>query len=162
VDKAQDPVGASGWVIDMAKESIEVLVDEFGDSWNRANTNQRKPVIMDITTLDPGRGKRFDLNRSDAVFMYETAHNEEQPEIFYDFVNTRINITIDIRTVRGRTQLMQMEDEVRRIIHSKRRGDDTNYDRLLYKTRTDLSDRTKHLHRMTFQVEIITFSELIA
>jgi len=146
----------------MAKESIEVLVDEFGGSWNRANTNQRKPVIMDITTLDPGRGKRFDLNRSDAVFMYETAHNEEQPEIFYDYVNTRINITIDIRTVRGRDQLMKMEDEVRRIIHSKRRGDDGNYDRLLYKTRTDLSDRTKQLHRMTFQVEIIIFSELIA
>ena len=146
----------------MAKESIELVVEAFDVGWNRANSNQRKPVIMDITTLDPGRGKRFDLNRSDAVFMYETAHNEEQPEIFYDYVNTRINITIDIRTVRGRDQLMKMEDEVRRIIHSKRKGDDGNYDRLLYKTRTDLSDRTKHLHRMTFQVEIVIFSELIA
>ena len=78
----------------MAKESIELVVEAFDVGWNRANSNQRKPVIMDITTLDPGRGKRFDLNRSDAVFMYETAHNEEQPEIFYDYVNTRINITI--------------------------------------------------------------------
>ena len=146
----------------MATESIELLVVAFDAAWNRSNTNQRKPVIMDITTLDPGRGKRFDLNRSDAVFMYETAHNEEQPEIFYDFVNTRIDITIDIRTVRGRDQLMKMEDEIRRIIHSKRRGQAGDYDRLLYKTRTDLSDRTKHLHRMTFQVEIIIFSELIA
>jgi len=117
---------------------------------------------MDITVLDPGRGKRFDLNRNDAVFIYETAHNEEQPEVFYDFVHTRINVTLDIRTVRGREQLMEMEDEIRRIVHLKRKGDGANFDRLLYKTRTDLSDRTKQLFRMTFQVEIVNFSELIA
>ena len=146
----------------MAKESVAIMQSVLSDGWNRANTNQRKPVITDITTLDPGRGKRFDLNRSDGVFLYETAHNEEQPEVFYDFVHTRINITVDARTVRGRDQLMKMEDEVRRIIHSKRKGDAINFDRLLYKTRTDLSDRTKHLHRMTFQVEIVIFSELIA
>ena len=146
----------------MAKESVAIMQSVLSDGWNRANTNQRKPVITDITTLDPGRGKRLDLNRSDGVFLYETAHNEEQPEVFYDFVHTRINITVDVRTVRGRDQLMKMEDEVRRIIHSKRKGDAINFDRLLYKTRTDLSDRTKHLHRMTFQVEIVIFSELIA
>ena len=146
----------------MPKESVEVLVSTLDSGWNRANTKQRKPVIMDITTLDPGRGKRFDLNRSDAVFLYETAHNEEQPEIFYDFVHTRINVTVDIRTIRGRGQLMEMEDEVRRIVHLYRKGDGTNFDRLLFKTRTDLSDRTKHLFRMTFQVEIVIFSELIA
>jgi|TARA_B100000035_G_scaffold301572_1_gene298304 hypothetical protein len=146
----------------MAKESVAIIQSVLDDNWNRGNTNQRKPVIMDITTLEPGRGKRFDLNRSDGVFLYETAHNEEQPEVFYDFVHTRINITVDARTVRGRDQLMKMEDEIRRIVHSKRKGDAINFDRMLFKTRTDLSDRSKHLHRMTFQVEIVIFSELIA
>jgi hypothetical protein len=146
----------------MAKESVAIMQSVLDDNWNRGNTNQRKPVIMDITTLEPGRGKRFDLNRSDGVFLYETAHNEEQPEVFYDFVHTRINITVDARTVRGRDQLMKMEDEIRRIVHSKRKGDAINFDRMLFKTRTDLSDRSKHLHRMTFQVEIVIFSELIA
>tara|TARA_R100001509_G_scaffold149442_1_gene107883 strand:- start:74 stop:523 length:450 start_codon:yes stop_codon:yes gene_type:complete len=149
-------------VIKMAKESVAIMQSVLDDNWNRGNTNQRKPVIMDITTLEPGRGKRFDLNRSDGVFLYETAHNEEQPEVFYDFVHTRINITVDARTVRGRDQLMKMEDEIRRIVHSKRKGDAINFDRMLFKTRTDLSDRSKHLHRMTFQVEIVIFSELIA
>tara|TARA_A100000172_G_scaffold32076_2_gene19223 strand:- start:15763 stop:16203 length:441 start_codon:yes stop_codon:yes gene_type:complete len=146
----------------MAKESVAIMQSVLDDNWNRGNTDQRKPVIMDITTLEPGRGKRFDLNRSDGVFLYETAHNEEQPEVFYDFVHTRINITVDARTVRGRDQLMKIEDEIRRIVHSKRKGDAINFDRMLFKTRTDLSDRTKHLHRMTFQVEIVIFSELIA
>jgi len=146
----------------MPLESVEFLQTTFDSNWNRANTAQRKPVIMDITTLDPGRGKRFDLNRSDAIFLYETAHSEEQPEVFYDFVHTRINVTVDIRTVRGRGQLMKMEDEVRRIVHLKRKGDGVNCDRILFKTRTDLSDRTKQLHRMTFQIEIVIFSELIA
>ena len=145
----------------MPKESVDLMQSIFDDSWNRANTKQRKPVIMDITTLDPGRGKRFDLNRSDAIFLYETAHSEEQPDIFYDYVNSRINVTVDIRTVEGRTHLMKMEDEVRRILHLKRKGDGLNYDRLVYKTRTDLSDRTKRLHRMTFQVEIVILSELV-
>ena len=102
------------------------------------------------------------MNRSDAIFLYETAHSEEQPDIFYDYVNSRINVTVDIRTVEGRTHLMKMEDEVRRILHLKRKGDGLNYDRLVYKTRTDLSDRTKRLHRMTFQVEIVILSELVA
>ena len=146
----------------MGLESIELMKSILDTNWNRANTDQRKPVITDITTLDPGRGKRFDLNRSDGLFLYETAHNEEQPEVFYDFVHTRINVTIDARTVRGRDRLMKLENEVRRIIHLKRKGDGQNLDRLLFKTRTDLSDRTKHLHRMTFQVEIVIFSELIA
>ena len=59
-------------------------------------------------------------------------------------------------------KLSKMEDEIRRIVHANRKGDGANFDRLLYKTRTDLSDRTKRLHRMTFQVEIVIFSELIA
>ena len=142
-------------------ESIPLLVNLFDTGWNRANTGQRKPVIADITTVDPGRGKRLDIQRQDAVLFYETAHNEEQPELLYDFVNTRINVTVDIRTTMSRDQLYKMENEVRRIIHANRRGDAVNFDRMIYKTRTDLSDRTKKLWRYTFQVEIVTFAELI-
>ncbi len=146
----------------MALESVELIKDILTKGWNRGNTNQRKPIIEDITTVEAGRGKRFDLTNKDAIYLYETVHNEEQPEVFYDFVHTRINITVDARTMNGRKQLMKMEDEIRRVVHSKRKGDAENFDRLLYKMRTDLSDRTKRLHRMTFQVEIVIFSELIA
>lgn len=146
----------------MALESIELVKGILADAWNRGNTNQRTPIIEDITTVEAGRGKRLDLTNKDAILLYETVHNEEQPEVFYDFVHTRINVTVDTRTMHGRAHLMKMEDEIRRIIHSKRKGDGANFDRLLYKQRTDLSDRTKRLHRMTFQVEIVIFSELIA
>ena len=142
-------------------ESIPLLKTLFTADWNRANTSQRKPVIDDITSVDPGIGKRLDLRRQDAVLFYETAHNEEQPELLYDFVNTRVNITIDIRTTLSRDHLYKMENEVRRIIHANRKGDGVSFDRLIYKTRTDLSDRTKKLWRYTFQVEIVTFAELI-
>jgi|TARA_R100000315_G_C5220072_1_gene132145 hypothetical protein len=155
-------VQENGLCVIMATESVALMQSILDSNWNRGNTDQLKPVIADITTLDPGRGKRFNLQRNDGVFLYETAHNEEQPELFYDFVHTRINITVDARTVRGRAHMMKMEDEIRRIIHSKRKGDGANFDRLLYKTRTDLSDRTKQMHRFTFQVEIVIFSELIA
>lgn len=146
----------------MGLESVELMKKILSDNWNRGNTDQRTPVIEDITTVEAGRGKRLDLTSKDAILLYETVHNEEQPEVFYDFVHTRINVTVDARTTRGRSHLMKMEDEIRRVVHGQRKGDGANFDRLLYKMRTDLSDRTKRLHRMTFQVEIVIFSELIA
>ena len=146
----------------MATESIPIIQSVLNTNWNRSNTTQRKPVVMDVATVDSGRGKRFDLTSSDGIFLYETGHQEEQPELFYDFVNTRVNLTIDCRTSRGRSRLEKIEDELRRVIHLKRKGDATNYDRLLFKTRTDLSDRTKRMHRMTFQVEVVTLAEAIA
>jgi hypothetical protein len=93
--------------------------------------------------------------------VFETAHKEELPEMLYDFVTTRINITVDMRTMRSREQLQKMENELRRCIHLKRKGDGINFDRLVYKTRTDLSDRSKRLFRMTFQIEVVIFAELI-
>ena len=143
------------------QESIPLLKSLFSDGWNRANTGQRKPVIDDITNIEPGKGKRLDLTRQDAVLFYETAHNEEQPELLYDFVNTRINITVDMRTTYSRDHLYKMENEMRRLVHVNRKGNGVDFDRLIYKTRTDLSDRTKHLWRFTFQVEIVSFAELI-
>jgi len=142
-------------------EGIDVILDTLKDNWNRANSNNYKPVIIDIADVSPERGKRLDLDRTDYVLVFETAHNEELPELLYDFVTTRINITIDMRTTRGRDQLQKMENELRRCIHLKRKGDGVSFDRLVYKTRTDLSDRSKRLFRMTFQVEVIIFAELI-
>ena len=143
------------------KEGIDVVVDLFKDDWNRANTDNYKPVIVDIADIGPEHGKRLDLQESDYVLVFETAHNEEIPDILYDFVTTRINITVDMRTARSRKQLQKMENEIRRLTHTKRKGDGINFDRLVYKTRTDLSDRSKRLYRMTFQIEVIIFAELI-
>ena len=142
-------------------ETIPLLVSTIGDNWNRANTDNVKPIVQDISDIGAERGKRLDLNKHDYVLIYETAHNEEAPELFYDFVTTRVNLTVDMRTVKSRTHLYKMENELRRVIHLKRKGDGENFDRMLFKVRTDLSDRTKPLWRFTFQVEIITFAELI-
>tara|TARA_R110002051_G_scaffold13881_1_gene45766 strand:+ start:17453 stop:17902 length:450 start_codon:yes stop_codon:yes gene_type:complete len=143
------------------KEAMDVIIDLFQNSWNRGNTDNIKPIIEDIASTDPERGKRIDMKKHDYVLVFETAHNEEVPEILYDFVTTRVNITVDARTTRNRDRLKKVENEIRRLIHLKRKGDGVNYDRLVYKTRTDLSDRSKHLFRMTFQIEVIVFAELI-
>ena len=80
------------------KEGIDVVIDVLKDNWNRANTSNYKPVIIDIADTGPERGKRLDLDRTDYIMVFETAHNEETPELLYDFVTTRINFTVDIRT----------------------------------------------------------------
>ena len=99
----------------MALESIELVKKVLSDNWNRGNTNQRTPIIEDITTVDAGRGKRLDLTNKDAILLYETVHDEEQPEVFYDFVNTRINITVDARTMNGREQLIKIDRKSTRL-----------------------------------------------
>lgn len=142
-------------------ETIPLLTGLLERDWNRANTDNIKPVIQDISDIGPERGKRLDFRKHDYVLIYETAHNEEAPELFYNFVTTRVNLTVDMRTDKGRDRLYKMENELRRVVHSNRKGDGANYDRLLFKVRTDLSDRTKRLHRFTFQIEVIIFSELI-
>ncbi len=129
--------------------------------WNRANTDNIKPVVIDIASEGPERGKRLDLQRSDYILCYETALNEEVPDLLYNFVTTRVNITVDMRTSKGRSRLRKMENEMRRIIHVSRKGDGENFDRMIVKTRTDLSDRTKKLFRHTFQVEVVILAELI-
>ena len=63
--------------------------------------------------------------------------------------------------MKSRKQQQLMENEIRRCIHLARNGDGVNHDRMVYKTRTDLSDRTKFLFRTTFQVEVVIFAELI-
>ena len=141
-------------------EGLDVVINTLND-WNRANTSNIKPVIADIATTLPERGKRIDLKKSDYVLVYETAHNEEAPELLYDFVTTRINITVDLLTTKSRETQQAMENEVRRLIHNKRKGDGVSFDRLVFKTRTDLSDRTKSLFRMTFQIEVVIFAELV-
>jgi len=143
------------------KEGLNVVIDVLNDNWNRGNTNNYKPVIIDIADTGAERGKRLDLDRTDFVLVFETAHNEETPELLYDFVTTRINITVDMRTTRSREHFQAMENELRRCIHLKRKGDGTNFDRLVYKTRTDLSDRSKKLFRMNYQIEVVIFAELI-
>tara|TARA_R100000234_G_C4987843_1_gene174151 strand:- start:250 stop:696 length:447 start_codon:yes stop_codon:yes gene_type:complete len=147
-------------MVSTALESIPALLGVL-DDWNRGNTDNRKPIIQDIAEVSPERGKRIDLQKNDYVLLYETAHNEEAPELFYDFVTTRINMTVDVRTIHSRDRLRKLENELRRLVHTKRKGDAINFDRLLFKSRTDLSDRTKKLFRITFQVEIITFAENI-
>jgi|TARA_R100001510_G_C7618082_1_gene179681 hypothetical protein len=143
------------------KEPLNTVIDILKDNWNRANSDNIKPVILDIASEGPERGKRLDLQRSDFILCYETALNEEVPDLLYNFVTTRVNITVDMRTTRGRSRLRKLENEMRRVIHTQRKGDGVNFDRMILKTRTDLSDRSKKLYRHTFQVEVVILAEAI-
>lgn len=141
----------------MTKDAITAVVDMLKSEWNVSP----KPSIEDITVLDRGEGKRTRLQDHDVIRVFETAHNEAQPELLFDFINEHVNLTIDVRTVKGRTRLSSIRDEVRRILHKNRKGDGVNFDRVIFKTRTDLSDRSKGLFRYTMQAEVITFSKIL-
>jgi len=136
-------------------DAIEAIRDIIDSNWSISP----KPSILDIATLDAGEGKRTRLQDHDIIRIFETAHNEAQPELAFDFVNEHINLTIDIRTVKNRERLSALRNEVRRILHLVRKGDNNTFDRVIFKTRTDLSDRSKRLFRYTMQAECVIFAQ---
>jgi len=136
-------------------DALEAIVSLMNSQWNVSP----KPSILDIATLEHGEGKRTRLQDHDIIRIFETAHNEAQPELLFDFVNIHVNLTIDIRTVKGRSRLADLRDEVRRILHKYRKGSVGDFDRVIFKTRTDLSDRSKRLFRYTMQAEVVTFAQ---
>ena len=135
-------------------DAIAAIVDILKTNWNKPPA----PSIEDIADLDKGDAKRVRMLDKDVIRVFETAHNEAQPELLYDFVNQHVNLTIDIRSVQSRARLSDLRDETRRILHAFRKGDGVNFDRVIFKTRTDLSDRSKKFFRYTLQCEIITFT----
>jgi hypothetical protein len=135
-------------------DAIAAIVDILKSNWNKPPA----PSIEDIADLDKGDAKRVRMLDKDVIRVFETAHNEAQPELLYDFVNQHVNLTIDIRSVQSRARLSDLRDETRRILHAFRKGDGVNFDRVIFKTRTDLSDRSKKFFRYTLQCEIITFT----
>jgi hypothetical protein len=141
----------------MVKDALFAIRDLLDAEWNLSP----KPSIEDIAVMDRGEGKRNRLQDQDVIRIFETAHNEAQPELLFDFVNIHVNLTIDVRTVKSRERLSALRDEVRRIIHKHRKGNGNDFDRVIFKTRTDLSDRSKGLFRYTLQAEVITFSDLL-
>ena len=66
-------------------EGLDVVINLFKTQWNRGNTGSLRPIVIDIAEVQPERGKRLDLQRHDYVLCYETAHNEEAPDLLYDF-----------------------------------------------------------------------------
>ncbi len=139
----------------MAKDALLAIRDLLDSNWNVSP----KPSIEDIAVLDRGEGKRTRLQDHDVIRLFETAHNEAQPELLFDFVNINVNLTIDIRTVKGRERLAKLRDEVRRILHKHRKGSNNDFDRVIFKTRTDLSDRSKRFFRYTMQAEVVIFAD---
>jgi len=135
-------------------DAISAVRDLIESNW----TKPPKPSIEDIAVLDRGDAKRVRMLDNDVIRIFETAHNEAQPELLYDYVNRHVNITLDVRTVKSRERLSELRTEVRRILHAFRKGDGVNFDRLIFKTRTDLSDRSKKLFRYTIQAEVVTFA----
>ena len=62
-------------------EGIDLVIKLLQDNWNRGNTNGIKPIIIDMADTSPERGKRIDMKKHDYVMVFETAHNEETPEL---------------------------------------------------------------------------------
>ena len=71
----------------MVKDALFAIRDLLDAEWNLSP----KPSIEDIAVMDRGEGKRNRLQDQDVIRIFETAHNEAQPELLFDFVNIHVN-----------------------------------------------------------------------
>ena len=124
-------------------------------NWNSTNTNDRTPLIKRIFDQ-----KWYDAKTNDLVLIYKTSSNEAITDVGYNGINVTDTISIDIRTMQSRDQLIKMRNEVRRIIYNNK-SNITGYDYMKVIRKTDLCDKSIGLYREVIDVELRRLGEAI-
>ena len=155
-DEAETADTISVTSVEEKVDETEILESIISDSWDSSNTLNRTPTIRRIFEQ-----KWYDAKRSDLVLIYKVSSNEEIYGVGYDRVKVRDVISIDLRTMHSRQQLINMRNEIRRIIHAHRNSID-GYDYMKIIRKTDLCDKSIGLYREVIDVEMVRQAEEIS
>lgn len=136
-------------------DPVVVLQNILSDNWNAGNCP--KPKIAPITDY-----RRFDCNNEgDGCLIYEITTEEVKKDAPHDWVGYVISMSVDMRTMHSRDRLIKLRDEVRRIINLKRNTPHNSYDKLWYRRKKDLSDKSRLLWRLVVDCDFEVICEKI-
>ena len=132
--------------------------------WNNANTDSKTPTIEKVIAY-----KRVDLTAAaggDYVLCYSLASTQEPASLYYTSKNHIDACAIDMRTIVSRSRLIKLRDEVERIMEVARKGGTVGAVTLTHQlvnitSGTDLSDKSRGLHRYVYNIELKEFNRLI-
>jgi len=142
-------------------DEIAIIRDLLIDNWNSSNVDNYtagdydsgEDVLIDDRLVFPAM---LQLSNNDYITLYEASRSVDIVDSMYHWTLTRITISIDIWTSVSRSHLINLYDEVMRIIKGKGNEPYTGY-RLLYPVSVvDLSDKSKKTWRRVIDVVIET------
>jgi len=141
---------------DPCTELKSILVD----NWDPTNTDNVTPTIK-IST-EGGYNVRWNYQgrgagHGDMIFLYSLPGNETPVGLGYTHVHYTRVVSINLGTVYSRARFTKLFNEVRRIIHLKRKG--VNYDECIFLRDSDQSNKKTGLHKSIIDVELRMWAE---
>ena len=134
------------------------LVNILEEGWTAANTDDKTPVIKRV--YDIATPSMSDLKQADFILIYAVGYDERYIDIGAFNVGSDDRYTIDIRTANGQSRMRKLWKEVRKLLWAKRidptddNGDRFPFAHIVPLSRLDLTDKSKHIFRMTYDVEL--------
>lgn len=169
-------------------DEVNLLIDIISTNWNASrsalntagvlNSTPNLPTLVDVRTLERGKGVRYDLSATgDVIIVFEDSQNIEYPTIHYELRNETYTFTVHIRTIHderavgiggaqdsnyGRDRLQDLYLITRHALETSRRGytatDGSKFHQLFLGSRTESNDRAKRLFGYKLSVETKRFN----
>jgi len=136
------------------RNPIEIIRRILVENWNTKNAPQ--PTINSILEY-----KRVDYH-NDYVLISVINDIENPIDYRYAYTNKSVELSIDIGTSSSYFRLRQLQREVMRILHSKRREPMDDYHKLLILRTTDLSDESVKFYRVVIDCELRKVMEVVS
>lgn len=142
----------------MPVDAVSEIVSLLDTNWNSANTDSVKPLISAVYDVKRIGGL---TSKADSVLVYEGVSIITDADISGTSRNTETSVSIDLRSFTSRARLFKDLNEVDRILWANILGT-TNFDiiDLHNSRRTDLSDRSRKLWRVVYDVKLIKKAEV--
>ena len=138
-------------------EVIDAIKTLLVDNWAPANTGGRTPLIDHIWEVKNAQP----LNNQDFVLLYEAANDVLYPALNLEFKDQNWEVAMEMRTV-TRAQIIDIDDEIVRILDLKNKTPGGTYSWLELKPRKDLvQDKNKPFYRMVRDVRVVKMSVIV-
>ena len=167
-------------------DEVSLLIDIIDTNWASSATTLQtdgvitsdhiaKPNLVDVRSLERGRGVRYDLSSKDVIVFFEDGQTITYPTIHYDIRNESYSFTMHIRTVHderagsdasfGKDRLRALYLIARHALERSRRGytasDGSRFNQLFVGNRTESNDRAKRLFGYKVSVEAKRFASAV-
>jgi hypothetical protein len=141
------------WIIDYVYHWVAML----NSGWATA-TGSTKPTISRVIDY-----KRFDLASTDYVFVYPVSFTKAPVGVGYDSRRLEAKLSVDIRTAKSGSRLLQIAQEVDRIVMANRINKAvTGFQVADGPSRQDLSDKMRLLYRIVLDYRGFVYNEPIS
>ena len=98
-------------------DEVTFVVRLLSDNWSNVCSNNKAglsshrvtPTFIDVRSLEPGKGRRFDADDSAVIIVYEDNASMTNPTIDYSVRNEEYTFTLHLRVLHQKDWVQQSE-----------------------------------------------------